>query len=250
MEMLEIGLLAALTVCVAQALRLLPKKMIPLNRNQAVALALIIAVVGVGMYDWAGLRSRDYTIGEGGAGNEPQITTGVAFEADGTAGTNTVYDVVTKTFTCAYVENTTADNVGIATSPYTTLTTCTGTITLYRTDTLASSDNAVSKISANVPLFYGTSAHGENANVQYAGLTKNSAGKYDMSFAPAGITARDEYCYFTIASGGSKAITFTATVNKTGLVNKDNFGSTTIQIDVVGLSQPFYLRLVKVGEVQ
>ena len=252
MEMLEIGLLAVLAVCVAQALRLLPKKMIPLNRRQATALALIIAVVGVGMYDWAGLRTGALGIREGGLTGEPQVTTGVTFQAEGSeTDTNLSYDAAGRTFTCSYYENqcvldnivqpTTANAAGI--------TTVTFTVTVFRTDLLALSENSVTKAWIEVPKFYGKSGT-ENESNQYAAIARATDDKWNVTVTPAGVSARNEYNYFTVGSGGSRAIVFVATISNRGLSQLDNFQSSTCAVHIYGLTEVFYLRFTKTGEVR
>jgi hypothetical protein len=249
MEMLEIGLLIALAVCTAQALRLLPKKMIPLNRRQAAALTLIIALAGVGMYDWAGLRTRVQGMGVTGIGNEPTVTQGITFEAEGSATTNSSYDAANRTFICSFIENRAVlDNIVAPTSPYAGITTVTFTITVFRTDLLALGENAVSKISVTVPRYYGK-AGTDNESLQYAAITRTSDDKWNVAITPSGVAARNGYNYFTVGNGGSKAIALTATISNRGLSQLDNFQSTTVPISITGLSGDFYLRFVKVGEI-
>jgi len=249
MEPLEIGAIVGIGFFAAKYLGYF-KGFKMVSKKTALILAIAIAAVSAYNWNWGGVREYVQQATVPGAG-EQQVTAGVTFEAEGAAGTNTVYDAATRTFVCSYVENTTA-NTAVLPTTYAALSTCTATITVYRTDTLSSSDNAVSKISAMVPTFYGA-AGTIYASVQYAAVgVDTTSGKYQVAFTPAGTAARYMYNFFTVGSGGSKAITVTGTPTSAalgGLSQKDNFGSSTIEIDIVGLNQPFYLRFVKVGEV-
>jgi len=222
-----------------------------ISKKTAGLLAVVIALAAAWSFNWGGLRTwaQGVTAPQGEAGQT--VTAGVTFEAEGASGTNSVYDASTRTFTVAYVENTTAGTAILPTS-YGAFTTATGTITVYRTDMLTDVDNAVSKVSVSVPTFRGATGTSYASNT-YAAVTVDSASdKYEVAFSGSGMAARYEYNYFRVGSGSSQTITWTATPTSganDGLSQLDNFDGSTVTMNIYGLNTPFYIRFVKTGEI-
>jgi hypothetical protein len=218
-------------------------------RNVGLLLLIVCGVGGIWVYNWGGFRTQ-YLEGVGGVTPEPVVTQGIQFEAEGSeSDANLSYDAASRTFTCSFIENKAVlDNIVATTSPYASITTVTFTITVFRTDLLALSENAVARISVAVPKFYGKSGT-ENESVPFAPIAKATDDKYNVTITPVGVGVRNEYNYFSVGSGGSKAITLVATISNRGLSQLDNFDSTTVPISISGLSGDFYLRFVKTGEV-
>jgi len=247
METLEILAIVGIGAFIARYMGYL--KGIPVAKKTAGLLAVLLIVGSAYYFNWGGLKDALQSA-RVGVSEEPQVTTGVTFEAEGSeSDANLTYDGTTRTFTMSYVENTSADNIGGAVSPYNTIASCTGTITVYRTDLITSSDNATSKIWVTIPSYYGR-AGTENESLVYRPISYGTDnGKYTFEFTPAGGTMRNEISYFTVGTGGSKAITFTAVLSKSGLVQLDNFDSVACTMHIYGLDDTFTLRFTKVGEV-
>ena len=227
-------------------------KGIPVTKKTALILAIAIAAVSAYNWNWGGFRtlvSREAVVGP-----EPVVTSGITFEAEGSeSDANLVYDATSKTFVCSFYDNVTSDEIVTTTRDnssvaYEAFTTVTFTITTFRTDLLALSENAMAKISVAVPKYYGK-AGTENESLQYAGIAVASDGKWNVAITPSGVAARNEYNYFSVGSGGSKAITLVATISSRGLSQLDNFQSTTVPITISGLPSGFNLRFTKTGEV-
>jgi len=209
-----------------------------------------LGIIGILLIAFAGYSTAWWgyeTLGLPSVG-EPDVTPGVTFEAEGSeSDANLSYDQGSRVFTCSFVENTSADNIGGTLTPYTTIDTVTFTITVFRTDLLALTENAVAKIEGTVPTFYGKD---ENSSTLYWPVDKDSTSqKYEIAFTPAGGSARDAYNHFTVGSGGSKAITIVADTYHIGLAQLDNFQSKDVVISITGLAQTFTLRYTKTGEV-
>jgi len=228
-------------------------KGIPVTKKTALILAIAIAAVSAYNWNWFGVKTYRMPITTPSEA-EPQVTTGVTFEAEGSeSDANLVYDAPSKTFVCSFYDNVTSDEIVTTTRDnssvaYEAFTTVTFTITTFRTDLLALSENAMAKISVAVPKYYGK-AGTENESLQYAGIAVASDGKWNVAITPSGVAARNEYNYFSVGSGGSKAITLVATISSRGLSQLDNFQSTTVPITISGLPSGFNLRFTKTGEV-
>ncbi len=183
---------------------------------------------------------------------EPSVTPGATYEAEGSESLeNTDYDANSRVFTTHYYENVGAEEAqyhptgGGAKTPDAIIPVVV-TITVHRTDSLTLVENAVCKVWAVVPTFYGVN---ENASIAYAPIDKDTGTqKYEVALAPAGISARDEYNYFSIGAAGSRAITVTADPYHIGLIQLDNFDSTDVKIYISGIDGYFTLRFVKIGE--
>lgn len=184
--------------------------------------------------------------------DELEVTPGATYEAEGSESLeNTDYDANSRVFTTHYYENVGAERAeyhptgGGARTPDAIIPVIV-TITVFRTDSLTLVENAVTKVWASVPTFYGIN---ENASIAYAPIDKDTGTqKYEVAFAPAGISARDEYNYFSIGAGGSRAITVTADPYHIGLCQLDNFDSSDVKIYISGVDGCFTLRFVKIGE--
>jgi len=222
-------------------------KIIPFSqKGLGIVGILLIAVVGYSTAWWG------Y---EGELGlptvTEPEVTEGVTFEAEGSESVdNLIFDQNTRVFTCSFIENTATHVASVPASSQAatpTLVSANFTITVFRTDmATVTTENATSKIWATVPTFYGKN---ENASILYWPIDKDDTTlKYEIAFTPAGGSARDEYNYFTMGAGGSKAITVVADVYGTGLSQLDNMQSKDIIIHIYGLDETFTLRFLKIGE--
>jgi len=244
MEALEI---IAIVAVVALLLRFFGYlKAIPVKKQTAGILALVIAGAGIVVYDWGGIYSGLTAAVPGVA--EPTVTPGVTFEAEGSeTDTYLTYDAASKTFVCAFYENQTGgtQSGGASGTTGSSITSVTLTLTVYRTDLSTSDDNATAKVWAVVDTFYGKS---ENASILYAPVDKDdSTQKYEVAITPSGGSARDEYNYFSIATGGSKAISIVTDLYATGLTQLDNQQSKEVHFYITGVDDVFTLRFTKLG---
>ena len=223
-------------------------KFIPVSK-QLLGIVGLIGLIYVGSATaWWGFGVEDIA----GPEDEIVVPPGVTFEAEGSESLeNTDYDATNRVFTTHYYEN-----VGAEQAEYhaalddvrtpDAIIPVVVTITVFRTDSLSLVENATCKIWAEVPTFYGIN---ENASIAYAAIDKDtSTQKYEVAFAPAGITARDEYNNFSIGAAGSRNITVTADPYHIGLCQLDNFESTDVRIYITGVDGYFTLRFTKIGE--
>lgn len=224
-------------------------KFIPVSRQGLGIIGVLIMIVVGSSTAWWGYGETQAVSTMTG---DQTITPGATFEAEGSESLeNTTYDAATRTFTTHYYENVGAERAEYhatldATRTPDAIIPVVVTITVYRTDSLTLVENAVCKVWAEVPTFYGIN---ENAGIAYAAIDKDvSTQKYEVALAPTGITARDEYNYFSVAAGGSRAITVTADPYHIGLIQLDNYDSTDVKIHISGVSGYFTLRFVKIGE--
>lgn len=219
-------------------------KFIPLSKT-------LLGVVGIIGLIWVGSSTAWWGYGElalPGAADDPPVTPSVTFEAEGSEGDENIsYDQASGVFTFSYYENATSA-VTATGSDKGAYGTSTFTITVFRTDLATiTTENATSKIWATVPTFYGRN---ENSSTLYWPIDKDaSTQKYEIAFTPSGGSARDEYNYFTVGAGGSKAISITVDPYVLGLVQLENFQNKDVTIHIHGLDQTFTLRYVKIGEV-
>lgn len=247
MQTLEIVVVVIIVALLARGFKYL--KAIPIKPQTAFILAIIVA--GVGAYNWNWGGAKDYLAGvEIAAPEEPAVTPGATYEAEGSESEeNMTYDAGSRVFTCWYYENVGAEEAQYNPTGETddeAIGSVEVTLTVYRTDSLVLVENATSKVWAVVPTFYGTA---ENASIAYAPIDKDTGTqKYEVAFAPAGVTARDEYNYFSVGSGGSRNITVTADLYNIGLCQLDNFDSTDVKIYLSGVDGYFTLRFTKIGE--
>jgi len=223
-------------------------KVIPVSKQ-------LLGIVGLIGIIWVGSSTAWWGYGElavPGVPDEDAVTPGATYEAEGSESLeNTDYDANSRVFTTHYYENVGAEEAqyhptgGGARTPDAIIPVVV-TITVHRTDSLSLVENAVCKVWATVPTFYGIN---ENASIAYAAIDKDvGTQKYEVALAPAGISARDEYNYFSIGAGGSRAITVTADPYHIGLIQLDNFDSTDVKIYIAGVDGYFTLRFVKIGE--
>jgi len=216
-----------------------------INKNMALAL---IVIGGIGLA-WTQGYLQGITLPTVPTTPEVAVTPGVTFEAEGSeSDTNLAYDQATRVFTCSFYENTAASKAWTSTSAGSAIDSVTFTITVFRTDISAGENTSVatSKIWAVVPTFYGKDA---NASVLYWPVDKDATSqKYEVAFTPAGGSARDEYNFFTVGIGGSKAISTVVDSYHTGLCQLDNFQSKDVAIHIYGLTETYTLRYIKIGE--
>jgi len=219
-------------------------KFMPVSRQGLGVLGILI-MIGVGSSTaWWGYGELALP----GAADEPAVTPGVTFEAEGSEGDENVsYDQASGVFTISYYENGTS-SITATGSEKSDYGTSTFTITVFRTDLATiTTENATSKIWATVPTFYGKN---ENSSTLYWPIDKDDTSqKYEIAFTPSGGSARDGYNYFTVGAGGSKAISITVDPYVIGLCQLDNFQNKDVTIHIHGLDQTFTLRYVKIGEV-
>ena len=224
-------------------------KGVPIKKQTSLILAILICAGAGYYYNWGGLQ--DALVGVAPPA-EPVVPPGVIYEAEGSESEeNVAYDAQSRVFTVHYYENVGAEEAqyhptgGGAKTPD-AIANVTLTITVFRTDSLSLVENAGCKIWAVVPTFYGKD---ENASIAYAPIDKDAATqKFEVAFAPAGISARDEYNHFSVGNSGSRAITVTADPYHIGLCQLDNWDSSDVKIYVTGVDGYFTLRWVKIGE--
>lgn len=213
----------------------------------------LFAIIGICAIAYAGSQTAWWGLSVPGV-TEPDVavTPGVTFEAEGSESLeNTDYDASNRVFTTHYYENVGAEQAeyhptgGGARTPDAIIPVVV-TITVYRTDSLVLVENAVAKVWAEVPTFYGIN---ENAGIAYTAIDKDAGTQqYEVALKPGGISARDEYNYFAVGAGGSRVITVTADPYHIGLCQLDNFDSTDVRIYITGVDGYFTLRFVKIGE--
>ena len=198
-------------------------KGVPVKKQTALVLAIIIGLAGAYAYNWGGFKDLLTNITPAPA---PSVTAGVpTFSVTGSeADDSLLYNASSRTFNMKIRENTTSGNLSLydyvnaawkaeAADP-----TVTFTLTLYREDTDPNAQ--IGEVGIGVMPTFTVSG---DANT-YCVIDKTADGKWEIEVTPSGGSARYEYNTALVSGGSSKGFDVKAYFNYSG-VNKATDGT-------------------------
>ena len=241
METLEIILAIAIIVLFARGLGWL--KGIPVKKQTALVLAILIGIGGAYYYNWGGFKSALSQTGLPGVAPVAPAPAGVVFEATGSeSDTNLTYDASLQLYVLGYFDNWKAGDMVSPTSLTTAITSVTLSITVYNMSGSAENVASTCTITSSVGTYLD-----DNAKVRSPVDKDTDLGQWKVAMTPTGGSARNEKNNMSVPAGGSKAMSIVVTTDKEDAIRMDNFQSCDVTFYVQGVTKPFVLRIIKTG---